>query len=91
MAKAKGHLRGRQPKLNVRQQRHLTSLLDGGEYSISDLADLFAVSRTTVYRTARRVHADHPEPTAAAATATTSTPDRADKPSQLVHYGRHGG
>lgn len=40
------------PKLNVRQQQRLTALLDSGEHSISDLADLFGVSRATVYPTA---------------------------------------
>jgi DNA invertase Pin-like site-specific DNA recombinase len=39
VAKAKGHLRGRQPKLNHRQEAHLVALLDTGEYTTADLAD----------------------------------------------------
>jgi DNA invertase Pin-like site-specific DNA recombinase len=33
VAKAKGRLRGKQPKLNRRQEAHLVALLRGGEYS----------------------------------------------------------
>ncbi len=43
IAKAKGHLRGKQPKLNGRQEAHLVSLFKGGEYSTAELADLFGV------------------------------------------------
>jgi DNA invertase Pin-like site-specific DNA recombinase len=54
VAKAKGHLRGKQPKLNHRQEAHLVSLLDTGEYTTADLADLFGVARSTVYRAVER-------------------------------------
>jgi DNA invertase Pin-like site-specific DNA recombinase len=54
VARAKGKLRGRQPKLSDRQQRELSRMHGTGEYSISDLADLFSVSRPTVYRTLQR-------------------------------------
>ena len=50
IAKAKGRLRGRKPKLNSRQEAHLAQLLDSGEYSTGELADLFGVGRSTVYR-----------------------------------------
>ena len=40
VAKAKGRLRGKQPKLNRRQEAHLVALLKGGEYSTAELADL---------------------------------------------------
>ena len=53
VAKAKGHLRGKQPKLNHRQEAHLVSLLETGEYTTADLADLFGVARSTVYRARR--------------------------------------
>lgn len=49
IAKAKGHLRGEQPKLKPRQEAHLDSLFEGGEYSTGEFADLFEV-RSTVYR-----------------------------------------
>ena len=54
IARAKGKLRGKQPKLSERQQRELCRMHATGEYSISDLAELFSVSRPTVYRTLNR-------------------------------------
>lgn len=51
IARAKGKLRGKQPKLSDRQQKELCRMHESGEYSISDLAELFSVSRPTVYRT----------------------------------------
>jgi DNA invertase Pin-like site-specific DNA recombinase len=49
VAKAKGRLRGRRPKLNARQEAHLVSLVAAGEHSTAEVADLFRVSRPTVY------------------------------------------
>ena len=54
MARAKGHLRGRQPKLNRRQEAHLVSLLASGEYSTAEVAESFGVGRSTVYRAIER-------------------------------------
>src|ERR1700690_125872 len=54
IARAKGKLRGKQPKLSTRQQRELRRMHDVGTYSIRDLAELFSVSRPTVYRTPAR-------------------------------------
>lgn len=54
IARAKGKLRGKKPKLSDRQQKELRRMYDTGNYSISDLADLFSVSRPTVYRTLAR-------------------------------------
>ena len=51
IARAKGKLRGKRPKLSDRQQRELRRMHDTGDYSISDLAELFRISRPTVYRT----------------------------------------
>ena len=56
IARDKGKLRGKQPKLSDRQQRELCRMHATGEYSISDLAELFSVSRPTVYRTLNRRH-----------------------------------
>ena len=50
IAKAKGRLRGKQPKLNPRQEAHMVALLKSGEYSSAELGDLFGVARSTVYR-----------------------------------------
>jgi DNA invertase Pin-like site-specific DNA recombinase len=54
VARAKGKLRGKKPKLSDKQQRELSRMHDTGDYSISDLAELFSVSRPTVYRTLKR-------------------------------------
>lgn len=54
VAKAKGHLRGKQPKLNRRQEAHLVSLVGAGEYSTAEVAELFGVARSTVYRAIQR-------------------------------------
>ncbi|WP_327634725.1 recombinase family protein [Kribbella sp. NBC_00482] len=54
VAKAKGKLRGKQPKLSARQQSHLVALHEAGDHSIADLAELFTVSRPTVYRVLER-------------------------------------
>lgn len=54
IARAKGKLRGKQPKLSDKQQKELRRMHDTGNYSISDLADLFSVARPTVYRTIAR-------------------------------------
>jgi DNA invertase Pin-like site-specific DNA recombinase len=54
IAKAKGKLRGKRPKLSDRQQKELRRMHDTGEHAISDLAELFRVSRPTVYRTLAR-------------------------------------
>ena len=54
VAKAKGRLRGRQPKLKVRQEAHLAALHHAGEHSTAELAELFGVRRSTVYRAIQR-------------------------------------
>ena len=54
IARARGKLRGKQPKLSDKQQSELRRMHNTGEYSISDLAELFSVSRPTVYRTLAR-------------------------------------
>lgn len=67
VAKAKGHLRGKQPKLTRRQEAHLVSLLQTGEYSTAEVADLFSVGRSTVYRAIQRQRAEDQARTDAAA------------------------
>lgn len=51
VARAKGRRKGRQPKLTAKQQKELRRMHVTGDYTISDLAELFKVSRPTVYRT----------------------------------------
>ncbi|MGH3755632.1 MAG: recombinase family protein [Pseudonocardiaceae bacterium] len=50
IAKSKGKLRGKQPSLSTAQQNALVRMKDGGDYTIVELAELFKVSRPTVYR-----------------------------------------
>ncbi len=57
VAKAKGRLRGKQPKLNPRQEAHLVALHNAGEHSTAELGDLFGVARSTVYRAIQRAQA----------------------------------
>jgi DNA invertase Pin-like site-specific DNA recombinase len=54
IARAKGRLRGKQPKLSDKQQKELGKMHGTGQYTISDLAELFSISRPTVYRTLLR-------------------------------------
>jgi DNA invertase Pin-like site-specific DNA recombinase len=54
IARAKGRLRGKQPKLSARQQAHLVQLHQDGQHTIAELAELFGVARATVYRVLER-------------------------------------
>jgi DNA invertase Pin-like site-specific DNA recombinase len=54
LARARGKLRGKKPKLSDKQQKELCKMYDTRNYSISDLAELFTVSRPTIYRTIKR-------------------------------------
>lgn len=54
VAKAKGRLRGKQPKLSAAQQRHLMEIHEAGTHSTAEVAELFNVARSTIYRTIDR-------------------------------------
>lgn len=54
IAKAKGRLRGKKPKLNPRQEAHLVALHRAGEHGTAELGALFGVARSTVYRAIER-------------------------------------
>ncbi|MFF1629953.1 helix-turn-helix domain-containing protein, partial [Streptomyces sp. NPDC058272] len=54
VARAKRKLKGKQPKLTARQQAHLVKEHATGEHTIADLAEIFSVSRATVYRALER-------------------------------------
>jgi DNA invertase Pin-like site-specific DNA recombinase len=92
VAKAKGHLRGKQPKLNPRQEAHLVDLLNTGEYTTSEVGDLFGVARSTVYRAVVRSKQTSVRPP-----ATTGRKPRAESPSSAtletlsMYRPRHGG
>jgi len=53
-ARTRGQLRGRPPKLNHRQERHIVGLYWTGRYTVREIGELFNVSRSTVYRAVRR-------------------------------------
>ncbi|KAA9147237.1 recombinase family protein [Microbacterium lushaniae] len=50
VARAKGRLKGKQPKLSKTQRALLFEVHDRGEYTQTEIAELFSVSRATVYR-----------------------------------------
>jgi DNA invertase Pin-like site-specific DNA recombinase len=62
IAKAKGRLRGKQPKLKPAQEAHLIELWRAGKHTSTELAELFSVARSTIYRAVQRAD----EPTSAA-------------------------
>jgi DNA invertase Pin-like site-specific DNA recombinase len=57
VARAKGRLRGKQPKLSRSQEAHLVSLHQAGSHTSAELAELFSVARSTVYRAIQRAAA----------------------------------
>ncbi len=54
LAKAKGRLRGKPPKLKPAQEAHLVELWRAGRHTGAELAELFGVARSTVYRAVQR-------------------------------------
>jgi DNA invertase Pin-like site-specific DNA recombinase len=54
VARARGRLRGKQPKLSASQEAHLVALHRAGSHTSSELAELFSVARSTVYRAIQR-------------------------------------
>lgn len=54
IAKAKGRLRGKKPKLSSAQERHLVDLYNADEHTTTEIAELFGVARSTVYRALER-------------------------------------
>ncbi len=62
VARAAGKLRGRKPKLTPGREALMVDLHRTGQKNPSDLADLFGVGRSTVYRALQRAGADVPAP-----------------------------
>ena len=54
VARAKGRLRGKQPKLIPRQEAQVVELYRAGEHTIGELEELFPVTRSTIYRAVAR-------------------------------------
>lgn len=67
IAKAKGRLRGKRPKLSPRQEAHLVALHQAGQHTTTELAELFSVGRSTVYRALERAKAASDRATSASA------------------------
>jgi DNA invertase Pin-like site-specific DNA recombinase len=65
LARAKGRLRGKQPKLSATQEAHLVALHRTGQYTSAELAELFGVARSTVYRALERARHEAPPPDSA--------------------------
>jgi DNA invertase Pin-like site-specific DNA recombinase len=62
VARAKGRLRGKQPKLKPAQEAHLVELWRAGQHTSAELAELFSVARSTVYRAVSRAGGPAPAP-----------------------------
>lgn len=54
IARAKGRLRGKQPKLSPKQEAHLVELYLAHQHTVGELEELFGVTRSTVYRAVQR-------------------------------------
>ncbi|MFI0960608.1 recombinase family protein [Streptomyces sp. NPDC021080] len=54
VARARGELKGRRPKLSPRQQAELVRMHATGDYTIAELMEVFSVGRATVYRVLER-------------------------------------
>ncbi len=74
VARARGRLKGKQPKLTARQQAELVRMHGSGEYTVAELMEVFSVGRATVYRTLNLAAGTRPAPAGAALTASGNTP-----------------
>jgi DNA invertase Pin-like site-specific DNA recombinase len=54
IARSRGRLKGRQPSLSPAQQRELLKMYEREEHTVVELAEIFRVSRPTVYRVIAR-------------------------------------
>lgn len=59
VARARGRLKGRQPKLSPAQQKQVIRLMDEGEQTPTEIGELFGVSRQTVYRMVAKARKEH--------------------------------
>lgn len=57
IARSRGKLMGKAPKLTPRQQAELVRMHSTGEYTIAELMEVFSVGRATVHRVLQRVPA----------------------------------
>lgn len=64
IARSRGKLKSKKPKLTARQQAELVRMDAAGGYTIADLAEVFSVGRATVYRVLNRAAISTPGPAA---------------------------
>jgi DNA invertase Pin-like site-specific DNA recombinase len=64
IARSRGRLKGRQPKLTARQQAELVRMHATGDYTIAELMEVFSIGRATVYRVLNRAATSTPSPAA---------------------------
>ncbi len=74
VARSRGRLKGKKPKLTARQQAELVRMHATGEYTIAELMEVFSIGRATVYRVLERAASARPGPAGAALTAPGNTP-----------------
>ncbi len=58
VARSRGRLKGKKPKLSARQQAELMRMHGTGEYTIAELMEVFSIGRATVYRVLDRAGAE---------------------------------
>lgn len=54
IARQAGRLKGKPPKLKPATEKHLVQLFHAGEHTVGQMADMFGISRATVYRAVQR-------------------------------------
>jgi DNA invertase Pin-like site-specific DNA recombinase len=58
IARSRGKLRGKPPKLTAAQAREVHRMYASGDYTVTEIGELFSVSRPTIYRALQRPPAD---------------------------------
>lgn len=58
LARSKGRYQGRKPRLSERQQKAVLAQYESGEYTITELAEMWNVSRPVIYRVIEKAKAD---------------------------------
>ena len=57
-AKADGKLKGKPPTFSPAQDREVRRMHDSGDYRIGEIAEIFSVTRPTIYRSLARTRPD---------------------------------
>ncbi len=62
IARQKGRLKGKPPKLKPATEKHMVALFHAGEHTVGEMADMFGISRATVYRAVQRAQVKEAKP-----------------------------